>query len=83
MAALVACSLLAAGARATAASSSAAAGPVSARVYVVRPGDTVWSVAARLAGPHGDPRPLVDDLIRANALQDARIWPGQRLVLGS
>jgi hypothetical protein len=30
-------------------------------VYVVRPGDTLWSIAARL-DPSGDPRPVVGDL---------------------
>ncbi|MGH9224169.1 MAG: LysM peptidoglycan-binding domain-containing protein [Acidimicrobiales bacterium] len=30
--------------------------------YVVQPGDTFWSIAARLK-PGGDPRPLVDRLV--------------------
>ena len=53
------------------------------RIYVVRPGDTVWSIAGREAGLGADPRPLVDLLIRVNHLQDAVIRPGQRLVLPS
>ncbi|MGH2556551.1 MAG: LysM peptidoglycan-binding domain-containing protein [Actinomycetota bacterium] len=51
------------------------------RIYVVRPGDTVWSIVGREAGRGADPRPLVDQLIRLNRLRDAVIHPGQRLVL--
>ncbi|HZD69989.1 MAG TPA: LysM peptidoglycan-binding domain-containing protein [Actinomycetes bacterium] len=39
--------------------------PVS---YTVRPGDTLWSIALRIA-PGRDPRPLVDRLIAYNHLQ--------------
>ena len=63
------------------AASGAPATPASHRVYVVRVGDTVWSLAARLAG-EGDPRPVVDALIRDNGIRNARIWPGERLRLG-
>jgi hypothetical protein len=47
-------------------------------VYVVRPGDTLWSIAARVE-PTADPRPLVDRLqaeLGGNTLQ-----PGDRLLL--
>jgi len=64
--------------------SAATPGPrVAQHVYVVRAGDTLWSVAARVAGPRADPRPVVDDLIRRNGIVDARIRPGQRLLMGS
>lgn len=33
-----------------------------ARVHVVQPGDTFWSIA-RTIDPKGDPRPLVDRLV--------------------
>src|SRR5215216_692372 len=33
--------------------------------YVVQPGDTLWSIARRVA-PGRDPRPVVDGLIEAN-----------------
>ncbi len=35
--------------------------PIVADSYVVRPGDTLWSIASRL-DPGSDPRPLVDAL---------------------
>ena len=50
-------------------------------VYVVRPGDTVWEIAGRLAGPTGDPRPIVDSLIADNNLRGATISVGDRLVI--
>lgn len=39
--------------------------PAEATVYVVRPGDTFWSIARRTK-PHADPRPLVDRLVAAH-----------------
>jgi hypothetical protein len=53
------------------------------RVFVVRPGDTVWRIAARVAGPQGDPRPVVDRLVAANHIRDGVIVPGERLSLPS
>ncbi len=50
------------------------------RTYLVRPGDTLWAIAARLAGPQGDPRPVVDRLTSANHLSGTLV-PGERLVL--
>jgi len=51
------------------------------RVYIVRPGDTVWSIAVRIGAPGADPRPLVDRLTALNHVRDAEIVPGERLVL--
>jgi nucleoid-associated protein YgaU len=48
--------------------------------YVVRAGDTVWSIAARRA-PGQDPRPIVDAIVRANDLDPANLVPGEELVL--
>lgn len=48
--------------------------------YVVRPGDTLWSIAERLV-PGEDPRPLVDALARANAVSPGTLVPGQVLVV--
>jgi LysM repeat protein len=54
--------------------------PTSAAVhtYVVRPGDTLWSIAERLR-PGEDPRPLVDAIQRANGVSAGELVPGQSL----
>jgi hypothetical protein len=44
--------------------------------YVVHPGDTLWSIARRLQ-PHGDVRPLVDELVARNGGSELTV--GQRL----
>jgi hypothetical protein len=49
------------------------------RVYVVRPADTVWSIAS--ARYRGDPREGVWKIERRNGLGGATIRPGQRLRL--
>ena len=49
------------------------------RTYVVRPGDTLWSIAARTYA--GDPRQGIWQLERTNHLTSAIITPGERLVL--
>ena len=44
---------------------------IAARVVIVRPGDTLWTIAAR-SGAHGDIRALVDELsaeVHGRALQ--------------
>jgi LysM domain-containing protein len=50
-----------------------------AQAYVVRPGDTLWSIAA--ARYAGDPREGVWKLQRRNDLAGTTITPGERLVL--
>ena len=47
-------------------------------VYVVRPGDTLWSIATRLR-PGGDPRVLVEEL--QSQVRGATLVPGSRLRL--
>jgi LysM repeat protein len=59
--------------------SSHGAGPE--RTFVVRPGDTLWSIAARTYA--GDPREGVWRLEQRNHLADTMIVPGERLVLPS
>ena len=49
---------------------------VPARTYVVQPGDTLWAIAARVE-PGADPRLVVEDLSRGNALEDGGLVPGQ------
>ena len=48
--------------------------------YVVRQGDTLWSIARRVA-PGGDPRPLVDALAEANDIDAGGLVPGQSLLV--
>jgi Tfp pilus assembly protein FimV len=45
--------------------------------YVVEPGDTLWSIARRVA-PGRDPRPVVDGLIEANNVRGG-LQAGQEL----
>jgi LysM repeat protein len=60
-----------------AARGSSGAGPK--RTYVVKPGDTLWSVAERAYG--GDPREGVWKLQQRNHLGSAPIVPGEKLVV--
>jgi LysM repeat protein len=57
--------------------SSQSAGPE--RDYVVRPADTLWSIAARTYG--GDAREGVWKLEQRNHLSSATLYPGETLVL--
>ncbi|MGH2972121.1 MAG: LysM peptidoglycan-binding domain-containing protein [Gaiellaceae bacterium] len=49
------------------------------RAYVVRPADTLWSIAARTYA--GDPRQGVWELEQRNNLRSTVLTPGQRLIL--
>ena len=49
-----------------------------ARTYVVRPGDTLWSIAERSA-PSVDPRLVVDAIASANRVDPGALVPGQEL----
>ena len=60
-----------------AAHSSNGAGPK--RTYVVRPGDTLWTVAERTYA--GDPREGVWQLEQLNHLATAAISPGEKLLV--
>lgn len=51
------------------------------RTYVVRPGDTVWRIAERLADPGTDLRPLVDGIVEANRVDPGSLMAGQTLVI--
>ena len=50
----------------------------AARTVVVRPGDTLWEIARRIA-PSEDPRPIVDALTAANG--SGPLAPGEILRL--
>lgn len=55
--------------------------PSSSFEYVtIGRGDSLWAIAESLA-PDGDPRELVDEIIRLNGLADSVVEPGQRLAL--
>ena len=51
-----------------------------ARTYVVRSGDTLWSIASRRAGGL-DPRLLVQAIERENEIGPGDLVPGQSLIL--
>lgn len=50
------------------------------RSVTVGQGDTLWSIAQRIA-PSDDPRDVVAELGRVNALTSGMIQPGQRLLV--
>ncbi|WP_240669679.1 LysM peptidoglycan-binding domain-containing protein [Actinoplanes solisilvae] len=47
---------------------------------VVRPGDTLWDIAARTL-PRGDGQGAVDELRRLNGLSSSVVHPGDVLIL--
>jgi LysM domain len=57
----------------------ASSGAGREHVYVVRPADTLWSIAASHYG--GDPRAAVWKLEQRNGLRSTILRPGERLVL--
>jgi nucleoid-associated protein YgaU len=61
---------------------SEGAGLASRSSYVVRQGDTLWTIAQRVA-PGEDPRPLVDAITAANGVDAGAIVPGQTLLVPS
>ncbi len=52
--------------------------PADTAVWVVRPGDTLWSIAESL-DPRGDVRPLVDRL--SAEVHGGDIYPGETIAL--
>jgi Tfp pilus assembly protein FimV len=64
----------------TPASAGRAVRQATVRHYVVRPGDTLWAIAARIAGPRADPRAVLDSLVRANHV-GGTLAVGTRLVI--
>ena len=55
--------------------------PATSFEYVtIGQGDSLWAIAESIA-PEGDPRVLIDEIIRLNGLPDAVVEPGQRLAL--
>lgn len=66
--------------RSGASASTDTAAPVAYSQTTVKPGETLWSVAKRVA-PHSDPRALVDDIRALNHLSSGGLQVGQLLVL--
>jgi spore germination protein YaaH len=54
--------------------------PVASYIYVVRFGDTLWSIARGIS-PSADPRPIVDAIARSNAVAAGSLVPGQTIVI--
>ena len=52
----------------------------SERVVVVRVGDTIWSIAERMAGGR-DPRVLVDEIAARNHIDAGVVVPGQAIIV--
>jgi nucleoid-associated protein YgaU len=50
------------------------------RTYVIRSGDTLWSIATRFE-PSEDPRVVVAAIASANGLDPAALVPGRELVI--
>jgi predicted Zn-dependent protease len=57
-----------------------APGALQLRHVTVRPGDTLWAIAAK-AAPGADPRAMIQRISDLNGLSDAPLVPGQQLVL--
>lgn len=77
--------LVAAAMSALAGSAWAGDGPDSARDravrYTVRPGDTLWTIAERVAGPGADLRLVVHELARRNGLTGSVVLPGESILV--
>ncbi len=49
----------------------------------MRPGDTLWALAVRIAPPGTDPRAVADELQIVNHVDPGSLVPGQTLKLPS
>lgn len=61
-------------------SASAPAGEFT--TVLVEPGDSLWSIALEVA-PSADPRDVVDEIVRLNALGSSTVTAGQRIAIPS
>jgi len=58
--------------------SAGQAHPKAAVVYQVQAGDTLWTIASKLA-PAKDPREIIDSIMKSNHLGSPTIIPGQTI----
>jgi predicted Zn-dependent protease len=56
-----------------------AAGITHYRIVIVRPGDTLWSIAAARTGSNESIEEAIDRITAANHLRSAELRPGQHL----
>ncbi len=62
------------------ASRSASAPTGEFTTVLVEPGDSLWSIALEVA-PAADPRDVVDEIVRLNALGSSSVTAGQRIAI--
>ena len=55
-------------------------GQLAHHSVIVKPGESLWAVAARIA-PHQDPRLVVADIESLNRLGGPAVEPGQQLLV--
>ena len=60
---------------------SAPSAPVATVEHTIESGDTLWSLAGRVAGPGEDIRDVVAQLKELNGLENSAIFAGQTLLL--
>ena len=72
-----------ASARASAAGTVPAAPPLHGPTYKVQPGDSLWSIAARLLGPNAAPAAIAHEVHRLWTLNEARIGTGDPNLLAA
>ncbi|MBW9109831.1 LysM peptidoglycan-binding domain-containing protein [Microbacterium trichothecenolyticum] len=78
--AVVALSVAVLGGGAALASRDAGAPAGSFTTVTVAPGESLWTIAEDVA-PDRDPRDVVDELVRLNALETVLVQAGQRLAI--
>ncbi len=59
---------------------STGSNPAVTKVWVVAPGETLWSIATRIE-PNADPRLTVQRIVDLNSLGDAGVFAGERLIV--
>ena len=50
--------------------------PITSKTYVVQPGDTLWDISKKFEGL------TIEKIKTLNNLDNAKIQPGQKLIIG-